>query len=337
MTTPLDFAPVDPAYHRLALRWPSPRWWRPLLALVLSAVMYVLLTIMALIATLVTMVIAAVADNRDALAAFDAQMFETLDLYRPADFAISMATIILLLPAVLIGFRIAGCMPIGMLASVAGHVRWRWMLRCLAPAAAVLGVTMALEIGISAVVAGDAPTRVVPVASPLLFVLIIALVPLQAAAEEWVFRGAFMQVVGAWLRHPAWAILLPVPLFVLGHGYDLAGQLAVAAFAICAGWVTWRTGGLEAAIALHVVNNVVAMLISAFGYADLNASEVSWMATILSMVSCVVYVLWVDRICRSGRGPRMRGMTAAGQQPRAAEEPSILVVSTGSTGAVPGA
>jgi hypothetical protein len=62
--------------------------------------------------------------------------------------------------------------------------------------------------------------------------------------------------IGRWLRHPAFAILLPVPLFVLGHGYDLLGQIGVGLFAVAAGWLTWRTGGLEAAIALHVVNNL---------------------------------------------------------------------------------
>jgi hypothetical protein len=36
-----------------------------------------------------------------------------------------------------------------------------------------------------------------------------------------------------------------VPLFVLGHGYDLLGQIGVGLFAVAAGWLTWRTGGLE--------------------------------------------------------------------------------------------
>jgi hypothetical protein len=47
-------------------------------------------------------------------------------------------------------------------------------------------------------------------------VVILLLVPLQAAAEEYIFRGYLMQSIGRWLRHPAFAILLPVPLFVLG-------------------------------------------------------------------------------------------------------------------------
>jgi hypothetical protein len=96
-------------------------------------------------------------------------------------------------------------------------------------------------------------------------VVVLLLVPVQAAAEEYIFRGYLMQSIGRWLRHPAFAILLPVPLFVLGHGYDLLGQIGVGLFAVAAGWLTWRTGGLEAAIALHVVNNLSAFLLSLVG------------------------------------------------------------------------
>ncbi|MDF2498717.1 MAG: family intrarane metalloprotease protein, partial [Arthrobacter koreensis] len=70
----------------------------------------------------------------------------------------------------------------------------------------------------------------------LMLLVAVAVVPFQAAAEEYAFRGLLMQVIGSWLRHPAFAILLPVPLFVLGHGYGLVGQIDVA---ICR-WPTCR-------------------------------------------------------------------------------------------------
>ena len=110
---------------------------------------------------------------------------------------------------------------------------------------------------------GDAPSE-----NPMLWAslaVILLVVPLQAAAEEYVFRGYLQQAIGRWLRHPAFAILLPVPLFVLGHLYDPLGQAAVGLFAVVAGWLTWRTGGLEAAIALHVVNNLSAFLLALAG------------------------------------------------------------------------
>jgi membrane protease YdiL (CAAX protease family) len=112
----------------------------------------------------------------------------------------------------------------------------------------------------------EEPGTPVPAATwPITLVIVLLLVPVQAAAEEYIFRGYLMQSIGRWLRHPAFAILLPVPLFVLGHGYDLLGQIGVGLFAVAAGWLTWRTGGLEAAIALHVVNNLSAFLLSLVG------------------------------------------------------------------------
>ncbi len=82
-----------------------------------------------------------------------------------------------------------------------------------------------------------------------------------------------MQLVGSWLRHPAFAILLPVPLFVLGHGYDVWGAASVGLFAVVAAWLTWRTGGLEAAISLHIVNNLLIFLLGSVAVVDANATS----------------------------------------------------------------
>lgn len=232
---------------------------------------------------------------------------DTFDLYRPLDFTISMLAVILMLPAIWLGFRLAGCNPAGLLSSVAGRLRWRWLLRCLIRAGAVLAVTFAVDLTTTLALAPageEIDWRPAPTGSLILVLVILLLTPLQAAAEEYVFRGALMQTIGAWLRHPAWAILLPTPLFVLGHLYDLPGQLSVGVFAVAAGWITWRTGGLEAAIALHVVNNLVALLVGAAGFFDLNATGAGWWAAVVSALVPIGYVLWVDAIWR--RDARIR-------------------------------
>ena len=89
--------------------------------------------------------------------------------------------------------------------------------------------------------------------------------PFQAAAEEYVFRGILMQTLGAWVRWAPLAIVLPTVLFAFGHIYDVWGLLDVAAFGLAAAWITWRTGGLEAGIVMHTVNNVVLFLLLASG------------------------------------------------------------------------
>lgn len=287
-----DEEPAPPAHHRLARSWPKYRWWKPLLGLVLSAVIYAVGLLMLILAVLLPQLI------RDP----DAEVSATLDFYDPWEFTLSFGSIALMLPALLLGFRLAGCRPLGLLSSVAGRLRWALMARCLVPAV-VVTAGMAAVSAWAQLGEGGARQMGLQVPWPMLL-LALVLVPVQAAAEEYVFRGALMQTIGAWLKHPGWAILLPVPLFVLGHDYDLPGQLAIAVFALGTAWITWRTGGLEAAIALHVVNNLAVSLLGFGGIGDLAATDVGWPVALADAAAVAAFVLWVDGRRRLGRrGP----------------------------------
>ncbi|GAB3184830.1 hypothetical protein GCM10027060_22690 [Nesterenkonia halophila] len=122
-----DEASAPPAHHRLARSWPQYRWWKPLLGLVLSAVIYAVGGLVLMIAVLLSPLI------RDS----DAEFPATLDVYDPWGFTLIFGTIALMLPALLLGFRLAGCRPVGLLSSVAGRLRWTMMARCLVPAVVV--------------------------------------------------------------------------------------------------------------------------------------------------------------------------------------------------------
>ncbi len=124
---------------------------------------------------------------------------------------------------------------------------------------------------------------------------------------------------------PRGADLLPaeLPLFVLGHDYDAWGLASVGVFAAVTTWLTWRTGGLEAAVALHAVNNTIAFALGAIGIADLNATTTTWVAALMSSIipigfAVVFDVWWRRRGCRlyssvSATSPRAM---AAFRQPR---------------------
>jgi membrane protease YdiL (CAAX protease family) len=275
-------------YHRLSLAWPKARWWRPLVGLLISVGLYAGVMLIGGVGLAISTLLSSGLAGIESVSA-------VLDQYRPADFVLTMGSIVLMLPAALIGFRLAGCRPIGLLSSTAGRLRWRWMLWCCGPAAVILALVLGIDVALQAI-AGE--VRTAPVGTPWLFLLILLLTPFQAAAEEYAFRGVLMQTIGAWLRSPAWAILLPIPLFVLGHVYSIPGQVSVGVFAAAAGWITWRTGGLEAAIALHVINNLAALLFGAAGFSDLNATEVGWLGAAISSAVPIVFVLWVDRVYR---------------------------------------
>ncbi|WP_166982250.1 CPBP family intramembrane glutamic endopeptidase [Paramicrobacterium fandaimingii] len=303
--SPAAFVPGALPYHRLARSTDAYRWWRPLVVGIVGVVFYGIFIVGCVIAMLIARVISP--DIGTALDAFTRGQ-AALDLSNPAVFAFTLLSLIYLLPSLFIAQLLAGTKPVGLLSSVAGRVRWGLLLRCLGIAAMVF----ALSQGVSSTIAafsGDgipAPLGISEAALPLALTLL--LVPFQAAAEEYVFRGYLMQTIGGWLRHPLFAILLPVPLFVIAHGYDPLGQTSVAVFAIIAGWLTWRTGGLEAAIGLHIVNNVSVFGLGAFGLVDANASSLGIIDLIITIATTLVYatvVVWLFR----------RGRRAATRQP----------------------
>ena len=284
-------------YHRLARTRPG--WWRPLLVGVVGVALYVVVLVVGTVLVLATAV-ASGPGGLDALARVD-----VADLGEPLAFVLAMLTIIAMLPAVLAATWLVGARPVGLLVSVTGRPRWRWTARCLAVSAAVALLVQGADALLSAVEGQPWQPRV-DASSWLLLGLVVVLVPAQCVAEEVVFRGYLLQTVGTWLRHPAFAIVLPVPLFVLGHTYVGLAMLDTAVWALAMGWLVWRTGGLEAAAAAHVVNNVVVFGLGAVGLADLDVVDIGPVALAVSLVSTAAYVGLVEVLARRAGVARVR-------------------------------
>lgn len=283
--------PSGTPYHRLLRTDPPHRWWRPLVVGLVATSLY--LAVLVAIA-IVIVVVVALADPSVELA-LDQSWEGDVDLGDPLTFALLLGLLVLMLPALLLAARLTGSSPVGLLSSVTGRLRFRWLGTAMLVAFAVWAPVMAVWFAIEAVTGTLQMRQVAPTTTLVLLVLTVALVPFQAAAEEYVFRGYLAQLVGSWLRHPAFAVLLPVPLFVLGHGYDTLGAVDVAVFAVFGGWLTWRTGGLEAAIAAHAANNVVLMSLSAVGLGDPNATDTSVLGLGVSVALMALFAVLVTR------------------------------------------
>lgn len=303
---PADATDAGLAFHRLVFARRRRGWWTPLVTGLLALAFYLAISVVLTLA----MIVWALVDPTfaDSLLTLDVEV--SFDITDPALMAVVLGSIALMLPAYLAASRIINGPRLGLVSSAAGRLRWRWMLWCALWAVVVFvvgsGVSMLLPAS-----GGDASGVVSPAENPnfwLMLIVLIVLVPLQAAAEEYVFRGYLQQAVGRWLRHPLFAILLPVPLFVLGHLYDLPGQIAVGIFAVAAGWMTWRTGGLEAAIALHVVNNLSSFVLALFGGADVNAQG-GYDSTVFSALVIGAYCVIVEVAVRRRRLPRTLVLT----------------------------
>jgi membrane protease YdiL (CAAX protease family) len=295
---------VSVPYHLLA-RDGRYRWWRPLVESVFFAVLVVVCTLG----------FGAVMSGAAALSGVGATEDGFVD---PAwDLAFAFGSVAVALPAVLLAVRCAGSRRPGTVSGVAGRLRWGLLLYCLRWALVAVGAALSVDL----VLSGDWDAVAWPGwgSWARFAVLAVLIVPFQAAAEEYLCRGWLFQTISSWTRSPWPAAVLTSAVFVALHEYDdpfAVADLAVFALAMC--WLTVRTGGLEAAIALHVVTNAVGLLVTATqGVPDLTQSGHYGLAQILpSLVATLAYTAWVARSTRgSRRNPRIPFRTAG----RAAE------------------
>ncbi|MGP4023962.1 CPBP family glutamic-type intramembrane protease [Actinomadura sp. 3N407] len=308
-------APAGSPFHRLA-RTGAHRWWRPLVGslTILGIGMSLAIGLM-----LIGMIIQVVATGE--LPETSGTDPNTIFGDDTADLAFNLAALAVFLPVALFAaWGIQRRRP-GTLSSVAGRLRWKWMLVCCGLAIlfciVAYGTSLLAAFGMDDQSAGDEhwvgwDKFLVPA------VVIILLVPFQAAAEEYVFRGWVLQAVGACtlenargrvgqafsvvFRTPWPGIVVGSALFTAGHGYTGWGILDIFIFGAIAAWLAVRTGGLEASIALHVFNNLLAFLGSAaIGQLDIEQGGVPWQVVVADVVPMVLFAAaaaWLARRMR---------------------------------------
>jgi membrane protease YdiL (CAAX protease family) len=247
--------PPGTPYHRLA-RTPAHRWWRaPLGTTFVLTASGILGNLLALLGTIA---VAAATGN------LDQDGFEPTG---PAEVAYTLVVIACALPVVLLAARWIQRRRAGTVSSVLGRLRWGWLGTCLMLAVPMGALLIAVE---GALAPNHSPTGGKWIGweqfGPMM-AMIMLLVPLQAAAEEYLFRGWFLQAIGAFFRTPWYPIAVQALLFAGAHGGQAGagGLLMYCVVGAVAGVLAVRTGGLEASIALHVVFNIVALGLAAAG------------------------------------------------------------------------
>lgn len=93
----------------------------------------------------------------------------------------------------------------------------------------------------------------------------ILIMPFQAAAEEYGFRGLVFRVAGGWARGARAGLVVGVAVssvaFAIVHMQaDMGLNLWYLVFAVSVALITWRTGGVEVAVVLHAVFNVLSFV-----------------------------------------------------------------------------
>jgi uncharacterized protein len=189
------------------------------------------------------------------------------------------------------------------LLSVAGRIRWRWLLACVGAAVVALVATVVVGAVTPQQCDDTAGQAHLTRTAVSYLVVILVLTPLQASGEEFMFRGYLTQCLGALSRQVWVPVLLTGLVFGLFHGLGqpLPVFLSRFAFGLVAGYLAIRTGGLEAGIAMHTMNNWLSLALAAvydqMG-ASLNPTCNSWWSLPSTLTQSLVYLGLVLLICR---------------------------------------
>ncbi|REE95890.1 CPBP family intramembrane glutamic endopeptidase [Thermomonospora umbrina] len=325
-------APPGTPYQRLA-RTPAQRWWRPVLgtAAILVAGLTALVPVM-----IVWVLVEAAIQGVDPGILFEAlgEGGGPLLAGDNSELAFTLVSLAVFLPFIpLAAWGLQRRRP-GTLSSVAGRIRWRWLGTCAGLAVGATVVSFALAWAVSPLMDEPADEGAWvgwgAFVAPLL--IVVLLVPFQATAEEYFFRGWLLQSIASCtlegrtggvarrlavvFRTPWPAICLTSALFVAGHGYTGWGILDIFCFGVIAAWLAIRTGGLEASIALHVINNVVAFLFpAALGLLDLEQGSIALPAVVADVLPLLLYAALVARLADRRA---LQTVTAPAQDPAAA-------------------
>ena len=189
------------------------------------------------------------------------------------------------------------------LASVRPRLRWGYFLVCLLLAIVALVATLIVSLLLpqqgGAELSGEPNEFTSRIRDFLLVVLLLT--PLQAAGEEYFFRGYLTQAFGGLFSRygdqlgKVLAVVGPAVLFALAHGVGQDPPIFFdrLAFGLVAGVLVILTGGLEAGIAMHVLNNFLAFGL-ALAFSDmataLNPTGGSWWSIPATLTQSLVYL-----------------------------------------------
>jgi membrane protease YdiL (CAAX protease family) len=238
------------------------------------------------------------------------------DLVDPVTLLVTNLTLIVAVPVVWLAWVVAHGMPRGWSSSVLARLRRRLIAPYVLWALATLGVGIVLSV-VVALSVGDAElTGPVPGYGWLLVVVFLT-TPLQSAAEEYVFRGYASQAIAGWIGRPqAGAVVaaaVTAAVFSLAHlPPDVLTFLDRFVFGLAASAVVWLTGGLEAAIVLHAVNNVlIFVLAGALGEGVLTEEVPAGPGILYVVISLASMAAFVAVVARSRRRLNPERRTAA--------------------------
>ena len=315
--------------HRYVGRWGELGWWRPLVGVVAGVLLMLVAQVVLLVGFVVVFLAMGTDDLGDRLDGLSDTAHVTPGLLANLNLSLAVAIPV----ALLLTWAVHRLRP-GWVCSVAGRLRWRWL--ALTFVLAFVALIATVIVGSLVPAAGDPADSSGGLnhwtdTTRDFVIVIVLLTPLQAAGEEFAFRGYLTQAfgglfapLGPWAARAA-AVLLPALLFALAHGaQDAPVFVDRFAFGVVSGILVIATGGLEAGIAMHVLNNFLAYGF-ALAFSDmtsaLNPTGSTWWTLPTTLTQSLVYLalaIWAARRTGVARtaAPRPAPNELEGSEPR---------------------
>ncbi|MBQ1580775.1 MAG: CPBP family intramembrane metalloprotease, partial [Firmicutes bacterium] len=237
-----------PTYPR---RFISYRWFKPLLAGLLFAVLY-------LGSTVAIVLLGALNQGGLESVMKIAGSYDTMDVSSGPGILLNLGSLAVAIPLLALTALIVRDRPFSSYSSARGGWDWSVFGRMMLLALLVCGVPNLVWILLDHGPLNNQFTIAT-------FLLLTVMGPLQCIAEEYMFRGLLMQTFGGWFRIPVIAVVLQALIFMAMHPYNLTGKLTILATGCMMGLMAWISRGIEASSAIHIVNNMVAFYADGLG------------------------------------------------------------------------
>jgi len=283
--------PPDGAPYQQVLRTSQYAWWRPALGVLLGLSMFMLMT------TLISQAVIRLAWATTAAdESYQAYYTAAYAFRRPPGMLALNLAIAALIPISWLLITMVHQVAPRWLSSVRPRLRWRYLAVCLGVAVIATAVSLVSQLFIQ-------PVHIQAQQGFWAFLVVIILTsPLQAAGEEVFFRGYVLQALGSLYGRPWFGVVLSAVLFAAFHGWqNLPLFVDRLAFGLLAAALVWRTGGLEAGIAAHVINNVFAYTFAGLTgtIAGLRAlKEIGWLTAVIDVGGFALFAVLAYLVAR---------------------------------------
>ena len=282
-----------PTYPR---RFLSYRWFKPLLAGLLFAVLY-------LGSTVAIVLLGALNQGGLESVMKIAGSYDTMDVSSGPGILLNLGSLAVAIPLLALTALIVRDRPFSSYSSARGGWDWSVFGRMMLLALLVCGVPNLVWILLDHGPLNNQFTIAT-------FLLLTVMGPLQCIAEEYMFRGLLMQTFGGWFRIPVIAVVLQALIFMAMHPYNLTGKLTILATGCMMGLMAWISRGIEASSAIHIVNNMVAFYADGLGLGAIG-SEVSSLDLVVTLIIDAIYVAVLLVLRKKGFFDRIKRDDAA--------------------------